>query len=241
MAKVTKESLEELYESMSLGQMAEHLDMAKSTLYYHMRKLGVERRSKSEAQKRHLENVPHQRTGKKHSEEAREKISAGTRKFWDSEEGTEQKQRLGELRKVEWDGHSSKHRSSILKRLQTADRPSPGELSKFGKKLVAFLESREEVRVGVKLTSDHISDIVLDEHKIVIELLLPVSVYGDDQKQKVENRYDRLVSQLNDVGYRVVVIEDRSNSISLARCQRVYDKLLKFFENKSLQQLTFTS
>ena len=239
--KLTKEHLEELYGSMSLGQMAEHLGIAKSTLYYHMRKLGVKRRSKSDAQKQHLKDAPHQRTGKKHSDDTKSRISEGTRKFWDSEEGQNQKSRLGELRREEWSNQTAKQRSKVLKRLQDAARPAPGELSRFGEKLALFLGEHEQVRVGIKLTPDHFSDIILESRKVVIELILPVAVYGDEQAQKIETRYDRLSDQLNDVGYRVVVVEDRSNAISTARCQRVYDALLEFFKDESLKRITIVS
>jgi DNA-binding transcriptional ArsR family regulator len=53
--KFSKEYLEKLAESMSVGEMADHLSMAKSTLYYHMRKLVVERRSRSDAQRLHID------------------------------------------------------------------------------------------------------------------------------------------------------------------------------------------
>jgi hypothetical protein len=239
--KMTKENLEGLYETMSLAEMAEHLNMARSTLYYHMRKLGVQRRSKSEAQTQHLKNSAHQRTGKNHSNDTKEKISEGTRRFWDSTEGQEQKRRLGELRREEWDQRSPKQRSRVLSRLRTADRPTPGNLSRFGEKLAVFLGEKEDVTTGIRLTPGHVSDIILEARKVVIELILPVSVYGDEQETKIEGRYNRLIDQLNDTGYRVVVIEDRSNSISQARCQRVYDELLQFFENKTLQRLTIVS
>jgi hypothetical protein len=239
--KLTKDNLEKLYETMSLAEMAEYLDIARSTLYYHMRKLGVQRRSKSEAQQKHLENSPHQRTGKRHKKSAKQKISEGTRKFWDSDEGKKQKRQLGQLRRKEWGQRSAKQRSRVLNRLQSADRPVPGELSRFGEKLATFLGEREDVTTGIKVTSGHVSDIILESRKVVIELLLPISVYGDEQEQKVEVRYDRLTSQLNDAGYRVVIIEDRSNAISLARCQRVYDQLIKFFEDDTLQKLTIVS
>lgn len=239
--KLTKEGLEKLYTSMSLDEMAIHLGIAKSTLYYNMRKLGVERRSKSEAQAKHLKISPHQRLGKKHSEDTKEKISSGTRKFWDSEDGLEHKERLKTLRQDEWSNRSSKQRSKILNRLQNAERPSPGELSRFGEKLFAFLKEREDVASGIRLTPSHVSDIILSKRKVVVELLLPVAVYGDDQETKIQERYKRLVADLNDIGYRVVVIEDHSNSISRARCQRVYDSLLEFFNNKTLQQITIVS
>jgi hypothetical protein len=229
--KLTKESLQQLYDSMSLEEMASHLQMAKSTLYYHMRKLGVQRRSKSEAQSQHLAQSAHQRLGKKHTASAVEKISHGTRVFWESPEGEKQKTKLGQLRRREWGQRSAQQRIELIQRLQGAERPTPGKLSRFGTKLLDFLSTRESVKSGMKLTADHVSDIILVDRKVVIELILPVAVYGDLQASKLEVRYERLIQELNDTGYRVVVIEDKSNSLSQARCQRVYDALLTFFQD----------
>lgn len=237
----TKEHLEKLYCKMSIDEMAIELDIAKSTLYYYMRKFNIPRRSKSEAQAKHLEHAPHQRSGKNHSKETVDKISNGTRKFWDSSNGKKQKRKLGDMRREEWNSSSPRQRLFVINRLQSAERPSPGQLSKFGQKLADFLEQREHVQTGMRLTPNHISDIILDERKIVIELLLPVSVYGEQQKQRLEARYEKLTTELNDLGYRVVVIEDRSNSISNARCSRVYDALLRFFNDPRLQKLTIVS
>lgn len=239
--KLTKESLEELYSSMSIDEMALHLGIAKSTLYYHMRKLGVTRRSKSDAQRHHLDTSPHQRLGKNHSDETKERIANGTREFWESERGEVQKQRLGELRRAEWQERSPRQRSKVLSRLQSAARPEPGSLSRFGAKLALFLAAHENVKTGIRVTPTHVSDIILEDRKVVIELLLPISIYGEAQEQKIEARYDRLVAELNDAGYRVVVVEDKSNSLSKARCQRVYDALLRFFNDKTLQRLMVVS
>jgi hypothetical protein len=74
-----------------------------------------------------------------------------------------------------------------------------------------------------------------------VELVLPFDVYGEEQEQKFVTRYDRLTNELNDLGYRVVIIQDRSNTLSRARCQRVYDELLAFFQDDSLQQLILVS
>jgi len=239
--KFTKDALEELYDSMSIDEMAEHLGMAKSTLYYHMRKLGVQRRSKSDAQARHLEHSPHQRVGKSHSDKTKERIANGTREFWESERGQEQKKALGDLRRNEWKDRSPKQRLTVLDRLQSAARPVPGSLSKFGLKLADFLQKFETVQTGIRLTPSHVSDIILEDRKVVVELLLPISVYGEEQEHKIGNRYDRLVSELGDAGYRVVIVEDRSNSLSRARCQRVYDELVSFFEQKTLQHTRIVS
>lgn len=226
---------------MSIDEMATHLGVAKSTLYYYMRKFCVERRSKGDAQRRHLEKAPHQRTGKVHTDVTKERIATGTKEFWESKKGSAQKKRLGALRRAEWKERSPKQRTNVLNRLQSAARPEPGHLSKFGSKLAAFLGQHEEVKTGIKLTANHISDIILETQKVVVELVLPISVYGEEQEQKFSARYDRIIAELNDAGYRVMIVEDKSNSLSRARCQRIYDELLKFFQDKSLQRLTIVS
>lgn len=235
-----KDELEGLYETMSLTEMAAHLGVAKSTLYYYMRKFNIERRSKSDAQKKHLKESGHQRLGKKHSKESKDKISKSTQDFWDSDDGDKQRKKLGKIRKTEWKKSTSKQRSKIVNRLRSAPRPSAGELSKFGRKLRDFLQEREKVTTGIQLTVDHVSDIILPDHRVVIELLLPVSVYGKDSEQKIQARYDCIVNQLNDAKYRVVIIEDRSNSISNARCERVYEQITKFYKSKK-KRLTIIS
>lgn len=227
---LTKELLEELYSKMSLGQMAKELGIARSTLYYHMDKFGIERRNKSEAQKQHLKNGTHQRLGVHHSEATKEQISDARREFWDSPEGQKHREALAKMRREEWLSSSSRDKRLVISRLHNAPRPIPGELSHFGRKLAEFLSRHEKTQTGIRLTPDHVSDIILVDRRVVLELLLPVSVYGEQEQRRVEERYIRLQSRLNDAGYRVVVIEDRSNSISVARCKRVYQQLLDFFE-----------
>jgi len=228
--KLTRESLQALYDSMSLDEMAVHLDMSKSTLYYQMKKLGVVCRNKSEAQRKHIKSVGHQRTGTHHSQETKERISSGTKEFWESKKGESQKASLRNLRRQEWANSSTKKRSDVLSRLQEAHRPEPGELSHFGKKLAEFLGTLENVSTGIRLTKDHISDIILEDRKVVIELIFPISIYGEQQKHRLEERYLRLQHELNAAGYRVMIVEDKSNSISQARCKRVYEQLCLFFK-----------
>lgn len=215
---------------MSLHEMAVHLGVSKSTLYYHMKKLGIACRSKSDAQHRYIDTAGHQRTGSHHSSETREKISVGTKEFWDSKRGQDQKIALRDLRRQEWMNSTSKKRSDVLARLQDAHRPEPGELSNFGNALAAFLSARERTTTGIRLTNDHISDIILEDRKVVVELIFPTNIYGDQQQRRLNERYERLCQQLNTIGYRVMVIEDKSNSVSRARCQRVYDQLCLFFQ-----------
>jgi len=232
-----KEYLEKLAEKMSVGEMAEHLSMAKSTLYYHMRKLGVKRRSRSEAQKLHIKKSGHQRTGSQHSAEVRNRISGASRRFWDSPDGKKQKEKLAELRRQEWQNNTAREKRSKMSQLQNAPKPKAGDLSRFGIMLADFLvEQGHEVSCGIDLTSGHVSDIILETERVVIELVPPVSVYGSEAQTKLNQRYRKLADELNALKYRVLIVEQISNSISRARCERVYEELMKFrAKSKTIQ------
>lgn len=60
-------------EKLSSYEIGERLNMAPSTVRYHLRK-HKKLRDKSEAQKNYLSRNQHQRCGKKHSEESKSKI-----------------------------------------------------------------------------------------------------------------------------------------------------------------------
>jgi hypothetical protein len=233
----SKEYLEDLADEMSVGEMADHLKMAKSTLYYHLRKLGVKRRSRSEAQKLHIEKSGHQRTGSKHSDDVKNQISSSSREYWDSEDGRKQKAKLAKLRRTEWEQTTAKSRRAKMSQLRDAPRPKAGDLSKFGVLLAEFLtEQGLQVTCSSSLTPGHVSDIILKKERVVIELVPPVSVYGSEAEEKLNERYNRLAGDLNAVQYRVLIVEQVSNSLSTARCQRVYDEIKTFKgKNKTIQ------
>lgn len=231
--KFNKEELQALYDIKSLDEISAHLGVSKSTLHYHMNKLGIVRRNKSEAQRKHVELHGHQRSGTVNSDETKDKISGGMQQFWDSKRGQSQRESLRKLRLDEWESKTRQEQLQVINRLSEAPKPSPGELSSFGKKLYEFLSQHELVSTGIKITSDHFSDIILEEKKVVIELVFPLDIYGEEQKYKLEGRYNRLTQQINAAGYRVLIIEDKSNSVSLARCKRIYEVLCAFFNETS--------
>lgn len=231
MMKLSKQLLEELYATMSISEMATHLGMSRSTLYYQMKKLGVSRRNRSEAQREHVKRDGHQRTGKKHDDDTKLQISRSSREYWDSDEGAKQREKLSTQQKEAWKKRSLKEKHRVISRLQNAARPSPGELSRFGTALAAFLaEVGMNVTTGKALTESHVSDIVLVDEKVVIELVLSAAVYGDEAGWKLDERYERLALELNSLGYRVLVVRDISNSISRARCERIHEQLLSFLQ-----------
>jgi hypothetical protein len=206
--------------------------MPRSTVYYHFKRLQIPTRSKSDAQKKHLETNGHQRLGRTHSLDVKDRISNSRRSYWDSEKGVQQKEELRQLRAREWEDKHPDERARIVSRLRDAPRPGAGELSRFGRSLVSFLREKQvNLTTGIPLTAGHVSDIILLDRSVVVELLLPISVYGEQQAQRVHRRYEKLTAMLNGLGYRVVIIEDKSNTDSLARCKRVYEQLLDFFSS----------
>ena len=223
----SKDYLEELASTMSVGEMSKLLKKPKSTIYYNLKKLGVVCRTRSEAQKLHIKNNGHQRIGHQHSDAVKQRISNTSREFWDSPEGEKQKTELAKLRRKEWKHTASKNKRNKISQLRDAPRPKAGNLSKFGVLLADFLkEHGHKVSTGKSLTPDHVSDIILENEQMVIELIPPVSVFGADAEEKLTQRYIRLVDALNAMRYKVLVVQQLSNSISRARCQRVYDEIL---------------
>ncbi len=233
--KLEKELLEKLYTNMSIDQMAKHLNIPKSTIYYYMKKFGIKPRSKSQAQTSHLQNNKHQRIGKNHTDDTRKLISNKSKDFWNSDSGKQQKNILKKIRRSEWINSSTAEKRNVLSRLHSAPRPEAGTLSKLGRKLATFLSKRENVQTCVKLSQNHISDLFLKDKKIVIELVIPTSIYGHEEEARVNLIYDNLTKELNDLGYKVFIVKDGYNSVSLARCERIYVEVLKFLEDSSRQ------
>jgi hypothetical protein len=99
----------------------------------------------------------------------------------------------------------------------------------------------ESASPKVRLVDKHLSDIVLESDMLVVEFVLPTSVYGEDAARVTEARYDRLVDKLLSVGYRVLVVIDKSNHVSQARCQRLYEELVEFRDKKREERLTVES
>lgn len=233
----SKEYLADLASKMSVGKIAELLKKPKSTVYYNLKKLGVVCRTRSEAQKLHIKNNGHQRIGHQHSDDTKQRISNTSRDFWDSPVGEKQKAELAKLRRKEWKQTASKNKRNKISQLRDAPRPKAGNLSKFGVLLADFLkEHGHKVSTGKSLTPDHVSDIILENEQMVIELIPPVSVFGADAEEKLTQRYIRLVDALNAMRYKVLVIQQLSNSISKARCQKVYDEILSLKEkSKTIQ------
>lgn len=217
--RLNKESLEVLYETMSIGEIADHLQIPKSTVHYHLRKHGINRRSRSDAQKHYQERAgTHPRQGTSHSEAARKSISAGLQGFWDSQEGQDAKQRLSRARKRAWTDMTLAERQRVIERLTKAPRARRGELSSVAQALYDyFLENDEVVVPNVQLTQKDKFDIVLEEHRVAIKV---VAMMSSSVSQSSKN-FPATIA-----GYVVMPYRTRCSNMSYAECSRIHKAVL---------------
>lgn len=206
---MNKKELAQLYKKHSIAEIAEILKKSRSSIYRLLIQHGIDLRTKQEAQKKIKK---HQRLGKSHSLESIEKISLACEEHWDKN-----------TRKFNG-GNKSK-----LTAMNNAAKPKNGELSRLGKRLHDFIAEKEPVKAGIRLTRSRASDIILVEKGLVIELTMPFEVFD------LSARYQAIIDELNGLGYKVLVVQQASNSISLARCRKIYKAALSLAEsaNKS--------
>jgi hypothetical protein len=223
-----------LAQGHSLRKSAKILGVTLSKLYYYVEKYEIKTRSKSEAQKQFLKEKKHQRKGKTHSTKSKEKISDGLSEFWDSSQGEVQKERIVKQRRSEWNKKTPKQKRAKLRQLKDAPRPGPGELSKFGLLLSEFLVEKDlDILVGEKLVLNHASDIVIKKHKIVIELIPPIYVFGREAEEELFKTYSKIGQELDKLGYKMLIIEQVSNGLSRARCTKVWTEIVKLINGDS--------
>jgi hypothetical protein len=210
---MNKKDLEDLYSKHSISEIAKLLGKSRSSVYRLLIQNDIKPRTKSEAQK----NIKgHQRLGKHHSFETKEKISLSCESYWKNN----QRAKGGE-----------RPRKNNLAAMNNAAKPKNGQLSKLGSKLLEFLEKKEQVRSGIRLTRGRASDIVLVDKKLVIELSMPFEVFAIDE------RYEVIIDKLNKLGYKVLVVQQVSNSISLSRCRKIYEQVLWLLKSEQKSKI----
>lgn len=214
----TKKQLEDLYAKMSIGEMADHFGVAKSTIYYHLKKHDIGRRSRSDAQRRRTRDKPHQRVGKKHSKGSRANISEGLRTFWESEDGQAARQRISDSRRRVWTEMSPAERKKVVDRMSRAPRAKKGELSKTAQALFDYLkEQGERVVPNVDLTQDQSFDIVLEDRKVAVKIIVIMSASKTVETPHVPESV---------AGYAVLPYRSKCSGMSRAECQRIHKAIL---------------
>lgn len=216
----------------SLRKTAKLLGVSLAKLYYYIEKYQISTRSKSEAQAAFIKRSGHQRAGSSHSSQTKDKISTKMAEFWDGSQGEAQKERIVKQRREEWNSKDRKDKAIKINQLKNALRPKAGKLSKLGVYLAEFLKTKQiNILTCEKLVLNHSSDIVLVEQKLVVELIPPIYVFGQEAEEKLFQTYNKIKEGLDKLGYKLLIIEQISNSLSQSRCKKIMIEIEEMIKN----------
>ena len=86
MVEINEDEVRRFYldDGLSMRAVAGKVEVPLATLSRFMKKHGITARDKKQAQTNFLKTHEHQMKGRKHSDETKNKISAGLGEFWDS-------------------------------------------------------------------------------------------------------------------------------------------------------------
>ena len=224
MSDLSKSNLELLYETMSIKEIAEHLGVSKSKIYYHFRKNNIKRRSRKDAFDKKFD--VHPRIGTTHSKSSKDKISDSAGKFWDSERGKRAKDKLSEAKKRVWLNMTPSQKKALMDKLNKTPR---NKLSSIAKALFDFFKEKKEVVLhSVQLTESRKFDIILEEHKIAIKVIPLNSSNMPAYGGSAPNIPDNIC------GYVVIPYKTRCGNISKAECNRLYKSVLELSAKKGV-------
>jgi len=214
-----RNQLVKLYSKMSIGDIAEHLGLSKSTIYYYFKKFGIKTRSRGAAQKhRHKHGDGHPRSGKSHSEEAKRNISNGLMNYWDSHDGQKARKNASQKQKRIWVDLTAAEKKRVIDRLTKAPRRRRRGLSRTGQCLYDYLvDVGEKVLVNISLTPNDKFDLLLEDRKVAIKIIPIMSEAKSGQVQTFPKTL---------VGYTIIPYRTKCTSMSRAECSRIHRAVL---------------
>lgn len=235
------DQIRDLFENKGLStyKVAEALNISQSYVSRVLRKWNqshpndkITIRSKSEAQKLHVEKNGHQREGTTHTEESKIKMSNNIGAFYASPEGDKAKKHLAEVRKEEWANLPEDGKQQIISDLRTASREAQktGEGSKFENFIAEQLTNdgyqiEQRGRRSVAGTAMEI-DIAIPAINLAIEIDGPThfkNTYGAENLAKVQAKDNEKNLILTNSGWNVLRVQDDAGSLTRIRYIRVKD------------------
>lgn len=234
---IEEATLRKLYceQGLSLRKMSEKLKRPVSAITKYMDQYGIERRTKSDAQKGYLSDNDHPMQGKHHTEEAKKKISASLGDFWDSldpDQRAEYRQLVGSGWRKRWASMSNAERENMIASLNAANRQQQGHGSRFERFLADELRSRgyvvEERSNNYIANAKQEVDLALTHEGIMIEVDGPthfMPIYGEEalerQEAKDADKDDYLIS----AGFSVLRIQDNNGPLSQVRIEKIVTEI----------------
>lgn len=202
-----------------------------------LKKHGIPLRSKSAAQKNHLDKNGHPLAGTSRSEAERKKISEGIQKYWDGlsdEEAAKIKQDLSERGREKWECLSEEEKKKVIHDMHVASRLKSGKGSKNEEKVADLL--REAGFNVITRTKDYSPgrrfeiDMAIPAKSIAVEwdgVAHFAPIYGDEALKKNMEKDDRKNDALVKYGWTVIRCRDHSTSHSLAFCVRAASQIIE--------------
>lgn len=226
MQELTKEYLEREYieKKRSFSELAKELNTYPNKLIRLAKKLGIEIRSASDAQKEHTNKHGSNFAGKSHSDETRYNISEKKAKHW-KDMSLEERQRLSQISKQNWDNMSDAEKTIIQKRAMEAIRQASVEGSKL--ELYIF-EKLQEAGFAVFQHKKHLVankeihiDLLLPNDSIAIEIDGPSHfepIWGNKQFTQAKKTDNNKTALLLGAGYCLIrLIQHRNLSQKFMR------------------------
>lgn len=236
-----KSILINLYENqkLSIAKISSALDVSGTQIIRDMKKMNINRRTKSEAQKLALDigESKHPTAGKRRDEKTKEKISISkSRSFAETSE--ERKKEIADKIRDKFLAQPEEKRKQIQYSGQLAIR----EASKHGSKIEIFIRDR---LINDGFVVEHHREHLIKNEKLHIDLLLPkiniaievdgpshyAPVWGEESLNKVQRADNEKNALLVSQGLHCIRLRTKRGTISEIYKNKLYEKLKKTIDD----------
>lgn len=172
--------------------------------------------------------------------EEKKRISKGLRNFWedlDPEAAEEIRAGLSDRAKEYWSGVTDKEKEAVLAKMKNAARSKAGQGSKAENKIADILKNNG-VRIERRSKSyihPYEVDIMAVDDRVAIEIDGPThfkDIYGEDNLRKVQVRDATKNDYILALGISIIRCQDKTNSYSLASCERTAEQILEILKKR---------
>lgn len=226
----------------STHQIAKDLGTNPTRIQRILIKQGVERRSKSDAQKVALENgvSVHPTQGRKRTEKEKEKISKGAVEFWDNAD-QKIKEKRSKTSKENWKNIPKSKKQEMLSKAISSIQKAAKEGSKLEKHIHRILTELQYLfephkKMFMAASKNLEVDIYIPSIKTIIEidgLSHFEPIWGEDRLQKQIEFDTQKEGLIRSKGYNLVRIENLGNSFAIARLNKLKEELKRVLEEVS--------
>jgi very-short-patch-repair endonuclease len=243
MADLNENEVRHLYveEGLSMRAMSKQLKVPLATLSRFMKKVGINSRTKAEAQKNYLKNNDHQMKGRRHTAETKKQISSSLGEFWDNLSDDERdavKRKIGAAWRRKWAAMTEQARRLMMEDLSSKAKEVQGKGSRLERFIAEELRKRgytvEERSTNYTAGKSFEVDLALPAERIAIEVDGPthfLPIHGEDQLAKQQGRDNRKDMMINAIGFNVLRVRDNNGPLSQLRIDKIEQAIKEIKED----------